>query len=55
VARSGRVAVESVEQAKVEAGDLAAAVADGWVPGAGARVYELATARGLGQAIPLFD
>jgi len=92
VARSGRIAVDSVEQAKLEAGDLAAAVNEGrlrWedvlefseivggrVPGrtsddeitlfesqgisvwdvaAAARVYELATARGLGQMIPLFD
>jgi ornithine cyclodeaminase/alanine dehydrogenase-like protein (mu-crystallin family) len=92
VARSGRVAADSVEQAKLEAGDLAAAVAEGrlrWedvlefadiaggrVPGRGsdeeitlfesqgisvwdvaaaARVYEVATARGLGQNIPLFD
>jgi ornithine cyclodeaminase/alanine dehydrogenase-like protein (mu-crystallin family) len=92
VARSGRIAVDSVEQAKVEAGDLAAAVAEdrlrwedvlefadiasGKTPGrasddeitlfesqgisvwdvaTAARVYELATARGLGQMIPLFD
>jgi ornithine cyclodeaminase/alanine dehydrogenase-like protein (mu-crystallin family) len=92
VARSGRIAVDSVEQAKLEAGDLAAAVAEGrlrWedvlefadvvsgkTPGRGsdeeitlfesqgisvwdvataAHVYELATARGLGQMIPLFD
>ena len=92
VARSGRIAVDSVEQAKLEAGDLAAAVNEGrlrWedvlefseivggrVPGrtsddeitlfesqgisvwdvaTAARVYELATAQGLGVSIPLFD
>jgi alanine dehydrogenase len=92
VSRAGRIAADWVEQAKMESGDLAQAVAEGrlrWedvlefsdivggkAPGRGseeeitlfesqgisvwdvataAKVYELAKAKGVGTAIPLFD
>ncbi len=58
VRRADLIAVDSIEQSKMEAGDLVQAFsgdASSWDLAVAARVYGLALERGIGQKIPLWE